>query len=113
MQQYEIEIKLKDMFGLPPFIICINIEDMDNIINEENTISIKYTPCECNVNKNPIYYNITNEKITNKYIIQQLINSNFNLFNGGYSCRHIFLDGFCKVTNTKNEYEIIVGSIML
>jgi hypothetical protein len=44
--------------------------------------------------------------MTNKFIIQQLINQKLNL----QECNHHFLEGFIKSKNSDCQLEIVVGS---
>jgi hypothetical protein len=112
-QQYEYEREQIDkMFPNALFDIAIELEELDEVVTEETSIVVKNTySCYCydDCKKNTDFFHITCnpcEKMTNKFIIQELINQNLNL----QECNHRFLEGFIKSKNSDCQLEIVVGS---
>ena len=90
------------------FTISIPLNKMDKLITTSKMIIIKQTfDCYCygNMNLCPKLFIICGEKITNKYILQKLIEYNLKL-----DCNHVFIEGFVKKNGFPNVYEIFTGS---
>lgn len=112
-EQYEYEREqINKMFPHALFDIVLELEELDEVVTEETSIVVKQTyNCYCydDCKKNTDFFHITCnpcEKMTNKFIIQELINQKLNL----QECNHRFLEGFIKSKNSDCQLEIVVGS---
>ena len=108
-EQYEYEMEqINEMFPHANFSICIDIEDLDEVVTNKSDIMIKNTyTCHCydNCRKNTEYYHISGKHITNRYIINKLIEQGLNL-----DCDHHFLEGFYQMKNSECQFEMVIGS---
>ncbi len=104
---YTFEIDLIDkMFPNAKFVIAIDIEELDDIVTDRTNIVIKNTyDCYCydGVKKIADYFYISGERITNKFIINKLIEQGLSL-----NCNHCFVEGFFKETSC--QFGICTGS---
>jgi hypothetical protein len=112
-EKYECERKQIDqMFQHALFDIAIELEELDEVVSDQTYIVVKNTyTCYCydDCKKNTEYFYITCnpcEKMTNKFIIQELIKQKLNL----QDCNHRFLEGFIKSKDSDCQLEIVVGS---
>jgi hypothetical protein len=108
-QNYDEIEKINNMFPNAMFTVAMDIEDLDDIVTNLNNIVITNTyDCYCYDNrkekKTDVYY-IEGPNITNKFIINTLIEHGLSL-----ECNHRFLEGFCKIPNSTNVFEIMTGS---
>jgi hypothetical protein len=87
----EEQQKMNEMFPNCKFSICIDIDEMNDIISEEPQIIIQCNPCNgyCKKSGNRIYIYVYNNGngITNKDMIQAMIDANYDP-----DCNHIFLE---------------------
>jgi hypothetical protein len=100
--------KIGDIFPNAKFIVSFDINYLNDIVSTEPTITIHAMyGCYCHRNslKKIDVFTITGSKITNRYIIEELIKQNFHP-----TCSHIYLEGFDKIKNTFNQYEMFLGS---
>jgi len=108
-EEIECEIeKMHNMFPNAQFEVAIDIGEIDNLITDKQFIIVKNTyNCYCydNCKKITDYFNIKGENITNRYVIEQLIEQGLHL-----DCNHHFLEGFYKTKDSDNQFEICVGS---
>ena len=109
-EQYEYEFRqIELLFPDAQFTIAIDLEDLDDVITELNTIIIKKNySCYCHANckRNTDWFIINGEKITNKYVIHELIKQNLVL-----DCNHCFVEGFHQYPKNSNcQFEICTGS---
>jgi hypothetical protein len=108
---YEYEKKqnlIDNMFPNANFTIAIDIDELDEIItNEENIIVKSIYNCYCydNYPRNTEYFYIKGKRITNKYILEELIRQNLIL-----DCNHHFIEGFMKNPKSSCEFIIFTGS---
>ena len=104
---YTFEIDLIDkMFPNAKFVIAIDIEELDDVVTDQTNIVVKNTyDCYCygGVNKIADYFYIRGEHITNRFIINNLIEQGLNL-----NCNHCFVEGFYKETIC--QFGICTGS---
>jgi hypothetical protein len=104
--EYEKESELIDqMFPNANFTIAIDLHELDDLVTEDQEISIKHTyNCYCYGDRprETEYYEIKGNQLTNKFILLELIKQGLNL-----DCNHCFVEGFYKNGNT---YEIVAGS---
>ena len=104
---YTFEIDLIDkMFPNAKFVVAIDIEELDDVVTDQTNIVIKNTyDCYCygGVNKIADYFYINGEHITNKFIINKLIEQGLSL-----NCNHCFVEGFYKETSC--QFGICTGS---
>jgi hypothetical protein len=110
-QEEEMDIEsilLYNMFPNAKFTISMDYDEMDKIITQQpSIIVIMNYDCYCyskNKRKTEYYY-IKGKNITNKYVIQSIIEQGFNP-----GCNHRFLEGFMKMNNSKFKFEILLGS---
>ena len=95
---------LYSMFPDAKFVISIDIEKIDDLLSEKKEIIIQQSyKCYCH------YFNITKkiftirgDKLTNKYVIDQLIKQGLES-----DCNHMVLDSFHNIGG--NLYEIFFG----
>ena len=108
-EQYEYEFEqIAKMFPNAKFTIAIDIEELDEVVTEQPEIIIKQEySCYCydDCKKNTEYIHISGAKITNKFIIDKLIEYGLVL-----DCNHCFVEGFNKMQNSICQFEIITGS---
>ena len=111
-EQYSYEMEqIYNMFPNAKFDIAIQLEDLHEVVTDNKEVVIKNTySCYCydDCNRNTDYFYITAKngcKMTNKFIIQELINQGLSL-----DCNHRFLEGFMKSKNSDCQFEIVVGS---
>ena len=106
-EEMENEFDLIDkMFPGAKFVIAIDIEELDDVVTERTNIVIKNTyDCYCyaGVNKIADYFYISGERITNKFIINKLIEQGLSL-----NCNHCFIEGFDKESDC--QFGISAGS---
>jgi len=113
-EQYEKEqidaeaALLYNTFPKAKFTISINYDELDTVITNQPSIILIYNfDCYCyrkNKRKTEYYY-VRGKNITNKYLIQSLIEQGFYP-----DCNHKFLEGFMKMNNSAFKYEILMGS---
>lgn len=109
-EEYEEEMrKIEEEFPNAKFTIAINYDDLDEKITDEKQIVIKnaYT-CYCyEGNYRPTdYFIVSNDNITNRIVIQELIRQGFDP-----DCNHNFLEFFHKTSNSDSiEFEMYMGS---
>jgi hypothetical protein len=108
-EQFDAEASLLyNMFPNAKFTISIDYYELDTVITRQpSIIAIQQYTCNCyNKNKRITeYYYVKGNHITNKFIIQTLIDQGFNP-----NCRHRFLEGFLKMKNSDFKFEIMMGS---
>ena len=100
------EEEIDRMFPNKNFHIAIDIEEIDDIITDKKSIIVKNEyNCYCyDGNMRPTdYFYITGDVITNKVILNKLVEDNLCL-----ECNHIFVEGFSKINDCM--FEIMVGS---
>ena len=101
-EQYQTEFNLiNEMFSDAKFNVSIDIDELDDVLSTEKTIVVKQTfTCHCysNCNKHPSFYIIRGETMSQKYVIQELINQKFKI-----ECDHQFIEGFDKLNETQFE----------
>ena len=104
--------KLDKIFPNALFYVAIDLEELDTIVTEKTDIIVKHVyNCFCydDCKKNTDYFYISctlDKKMTNKFIIQELIKQGLNL----QECNHHFLEGFIKSKESDCDFEIIVSS---
>lgn len=96
-KEYEEEMRIIDeMFPNCLFSICIDLDEMDDVISEEPQIIIQHNPCrgycEMSGNREYIYVKNNGNGITNKDIIEAMIEAEFDP-----KCNHFFLEGFHQI----------------
>lgn len=106
-EQCQIENEqIERMFPNAKFIIAIDIDELDDIVTDKKFITVAKTyTCYCydNCNKTPKYFYVTGDKITNRVILNKLIE--YNLY---IECNHCFIEGFDKISDY--QFEISTGS---
>ena len=106
-EEYEKEIEMLDeMFFDAMFDVIIDINELDDLVSDKKEIIIQQEfKCYCykNLPREKKLYTIKGDKLTNKYIINELIKQDLVL-----NCDHRFLEGFNNIKG--NLYEIILGS---
>jgi len=105
--EYEIE-QIDLMFPNAQFTVAISIKELDDIITDKNYIIIKQAyNCYCysDCKRNTEYFYIQGKNITNKYVIERLIECGLDL-----DCNHMFVEGFCQTIGSDCQFEICVGS---
>jgi len=107
-EEYETEImQINQMFPDALFTIAIDIDRMDEIVSQQPFIIVEHSyDCYCYnrpKKKDNIY--VRGDRITNKFIIQKLIDYGLCL-----ECNHHFIEGFEKIRNTSYRYNISIGS---
>jgi len=118
-EKYEKEMEIiNNMFPDAKFSICIDLEDMEEVLSKEKEIVLKNTYC-CFCYKsdfNPLsmnttglskrpndYFVIKGDNLTYKYVIQELISQGFDP-----RCDHSFLEGFQQTSDV--QFDICLGS---
>lgn len=108
-EKYEREFEeIERMFPDAKFTISIDIEELDDLITDKQSIIIKHVyDCYCyeNCNKKTEYFCVRGEKLTQRYVIEQLIKKGLEI-----ECNHIFLEGFHKTKGSECQFELIFGS---
>jgi Na+-transporting NADH:ubiquinone oxidoreductase subunit NqrF len=109
VELYEEEFQeIERMFPNAKFVISIGLEELDTVITAQTNIVIKqsYT-CYCyeDCKKKPDFFYICGENMTNKFIIQELIEQGLEI-----ECNHCFLEGFDKTENSECQFELGTGS---
>ena len=96
----------KGWLELRPDVWRDYLNELNDIVTSKKKITIQHTyTCYC-YGDNPLptkYFIIEGDKLTNKYIIDELIKQDLTM-----NCNHIFLEGFNELHD--NVYEIMVGS---
>lgn len=104
--------QIEQLFPNALFDIAMDLEELDEVVIECQDIVVKQVyDCYCfdDCKKNTEFFNISCkgcEKMTNKFIIQELIKQGLNL----QECNHHFLEGFVKTKGSDCQLEIVVGS---
>ena len=106
--------QIDQMFPNALFYVAMDLEELDEVVIECQDIIVKQVyDCYCfdDFKKNTEFFTIScnplkNEKMTNKFIIQELIKQGLNL----QECNHHFLEGFVKTKGSDCQLEIVVGS---
>lgn len=112
-EEYDKERELIDeMFHHANFTVGIEMEDLDEVITDKKAIVIKSTyTCWCydNRKRKTDYFMVIGECITNKYVLNSLIEQGLNL-----DCDHNFIEGFVPIKNSDPNadcrFEIMTGS---
>ena len=108
-EYYEEEFKyMEKAFPGASFDICMRLKELDKVISEEKTIVVKSSyGCYCydECKRNDETYIIQGEKITNRYVIEQLILQGLRI-----DCNHRFLELIQPVPNRNCEFELWFGS---
>ena len=108
-EQYEYEMEqIELMFPDAKFSISIGLEELDDVITEQPHIVIKHAhKCYCydEAPKQTEFYYISGDRITNKLVIEKLIEQGLEL-----DCNHGFLEGFHKPRYSDVQFEIVTGS---
>ena len=100
--------KVYQMFPDAKFDIAIDFDDLDNIVTNEKHMVIKHVnDCRCykKTNIKTRFFFIQGDKLTNKFIINELIKQGLTL-----DCDHRFLEGFHKLPDSDVQYELVIGS---
>lgn len=108
LEKWEEEQRIIDeMFPNCPFSICIDLDEMNQVVSNEPRIVIQCVPCDipCGRSGNRIYVYVNNNGngITNKDMIKAMIDAGYHP-----ECDHHFLEGFDKKSNI--TYEPFFGS---
>ena len=95
------------MYPDAKFIIALEEEAELEILSDLKQIIIKQEfNCYCyEKKKTPLFFLIQGKKLTNNYVIEELIKQDMKL-----ECNHIFLEGF--IQNTECQFELITGDII-
>lgn len=108
-EYYEFELEQIDkMFPGAQFTIAIPLEDMDDVITEKTKIKIKYQyNCYCHRDspKKTTYINVKGDKITNRYVLEELIKKKFHI-----KCNHHFLEEIYASSEMDCDFELWTGS---
>ena len=99
---------IQSLFPKAKFIISLEYDEIDEVITKKpSIIAICDFKCLCyNKHKrNTEYYYIKGKHITNRFIIESLIDQGFEP-----KCKHRFFEGVLKMKNTDFKYEILLGS---
>ena len=108
-EEYEREIEeIERMFPDAKFTISIDIEELDDLITDKQSIIIKQVyDCYCyqDYNKKTEYFYIKGEKLTQRYVIEQLIEKGLEI-----ECNHTFLEGIYKTKGSECQFELFFGS---
>tara|TARA_B110001469_G_C9461892_1_gene232711 strand:+ start:329 stop:664 length:336 start_codon:yes stop_codon:yes gene_type:complete len=106
-EEYAKELEeMERLFPDAKFEVTICLNELNDIVTSKKKITIQHTyTCYC-YGDDPLptkYFIIEGDKLTNKYIIDELIKQGLTM-----NCNHIFLEGFNELHD--NMYEIMVGS---
>ena len=108
-EQYAYEREqIEQMFPNAEFVVAIDFEELIDVVTDLSNIVIKNTyGCYCydNCERNTDYFYITTtngEKMTNKFIIQELIKQGLKL-----ECNHVFVEDS---KDSDCQFEIWFGS---
>ena len=108
-EDYEQEFEyMEKAFPGASFEICMRVKELDKVISDENTIVVKSSyGCYCydECKRNDETYIIQGEKITNRYVIEQLILQGLTI-----DCNHRFLELIQKVPDSVCEFKLWFGS---
>jgi hypothetical protein len=99
---------IQSLFPKAKFIISIVYDELDEIVTKQpSIIAICHFNCLCysKHKRNAEYYYIKGKTITNRYIIESLIDQGFEP-----KCKHSYLEGFLEMRNSNFKYEILLGS---
>jgi hypothetical protein len=104
--------EIKKMFPKANFTVAVKYEELDYEITLEKDIIIKHKfDCFCYDHlekKKTQFFHIhknKNEKITNKFVINELIKQGLVL-----DCHHHYIEGFENKSKNPCQFEIITGS---
>ncbi len=104
--EYEDELRvMHEMFPNAMFEIDIPLSELNDVITDANNIIVTHTLCNCGINtwNRTTHYYISGNKMTNKYVINELIKQGLDL-----DCDHFFLEGFRQISET--QFELVIGS---
>ena len=108
-EYYEFELEqIENLFPCAKFRIAIPLEEMDDVITEKTKIKIKYEyNCYCHRDspKKTTYIKIQGDKITNRYVLEELIKKNFNI-----KCNHNFVEEIYVSSEIDCDFELWTGS---
>jgi Na+-transporting NADH:ubiquinone oxidoreductase subunit NqrF len=109
-EQYDYENEqIEILFPDAKFTISMSLEDLDEVVTDQPHIVIKHAyNCYCydeEEAKNTEFYYISGKNLTNKDIIESLIEQGLTL-----ECNHHFLEGFHKTASSDVQFEICTGS---
>lgn len=108
-EEYEEDmLYMEKHFGNEYFTCCIDIDELDEPLTDKKEIIIKNTyDCYCwdGINRPNDYFIVKNDKITNRFVINQLIKQNFNP-----NCNHCFLEDFHQSDENSTEFICVMGS---
>jgi hypothetical protein len=108
-EQYERECEqIGLMFPDAKFVVSIEFDYLDEVVSDLPAIIVKNArTCYCYDGKDSSidYFYISGIRLTNAFIIKQLIEQGLNL-----ACNHCFLEGFRKTKNSDCQFEICTGS---
>jgi hypothetical protein len=99
---------IQSLFPKAKFKISIEYDELDEIVTKQpSIIAICDFNCLCyrNHKRNTEYYYIKGKTITNRFIIESLIDQGFEP-----KCKHRYLEGFLKMKNSEFKYEMLIGS---
>ena len=106
-EEYEYEREqINKMFPNANFTIAIDLNDLDDVITTRPFIIVKssyFCYCYDNNKKESEYFYVSGNNITNKVILNTLIEQKLCL-----ECNHQFVEGFHQVTDC--QFEIVTGS---
>lgn len=106
-EDYMHEINLMNTdFPNAKFTISIDYNKLDDVLSLQRTIYVVITMnCHCygNGNNAEVYKITSDEPISNRIVIKELIRRGFKL-----DCDHFFVEGFRKVNSSM--FEIMTGS---
>ena len=97
---------LDEMFFNAYFDVSMDIKKLDDLVSDKNEIIIQQEfKCYCykNLPTDNKIFTIRGDKLTNKYIIEDLINQGLVI-----NCDHRFLEGFHNIGG--NLYELVLGT---
>lgn len=100
--------QIDKMFPDAKFTIAIPLEEMDDVITDKIKIKIKYEYfCYCYRDnpKKTTYINLKGDKITNRYVLEELIKKKFNI-----KCNHHFIEGIYVSSEMDCDFELSTGS---
>ena len=99
---------INKMFPDAKFSICIDSHEMNELLTDKKRIVIKQTyNCYCysEYPRNTEYFYINGDRLTYKYVIDELIKQGLNP-----NCNHRFLEIIHPSKNSEVQYEIFFGS---